>query len=321
MPHYLLAGAGFSRNWGGWLANEAFEYLLGCDEIDDNLRHKLWRSKTNGNGFEDTLADLQQACNHNRDSAVGNQLKILESALVGMFNAMAQSFMRRDFELNTDNRYSIRSFIERFDAIFTLNQDTLLEYHYLHTVVGRGRWSAARIPGVRPLNPCNQSGLSLDRIALMQPDEFAFDPRIQPYFKLHGSCNGVAGPTGERILVMGGNKAITINQFPILTRYDVEFRRLVNVGGSRLMVIGYSFSDAHINKIIGEAIDANRLKLFIVDPQGVDVIDKNRPVPIRIPDPYMEKLAPHIIGASRRSLVDTFASDTVEFDKLSRFFI
>jgi hypothetical protein len=27
---YMLTGAGFSRNWGGWLADEAFEYLLGC---------------------------------------------------------------------------------------------------------------------------------------------------------------------------------------------------------------------------------------------------------------------------------------------------
>jgi hypothetical protein len=30
MPHYLLTGAGFSYNWGGWLAIEAFEYLLGA---------------------------------------------------------------------------------------------------------------------------------------------------------------------------------------------------------------------------------------------------------------------------------------------------
>jgi hypothetical protein len=28
MQHILLTGAGFSRNWGGWLADEAFEYLL-----------------------------------------------------------------------------------------------------------------------------------------------------------------------------------------------------------------------------------------------------------------------------------------------------
>jgi hypothetical protein len=202
MPHYLLTGAGFSRNWGGWLANEAFEYLLGCEEIDDHLRHKLWQDKMSGSGFEDTLADLQQAYNHYRDAAVKEQLQILVSALAGMFNAMAQSFMRRQFELNIDSRYSICSFLERFDAIFTLNQDTLLEYHYLHAVVGRGRWSAARVPGVKPLNVGQQTGLPFDRVALMQPDEFSLDPRIQPYFKLHGSCNWIAGPTGERILIM-----------------------------------------------------------------------------------------------------------------------
>jgi hypothetical protein len=27
MPHILLTGAGFSRNWGGFLATEAFEFL------------------------------------------------------------------------------------------------------------------------------------------------------------------------------------------------------------------------------------------------------------------------------------------------------
>ena len=33
MTYILLTGAGFSRNWGGWLASEAFEYLIGCGEI------------------------------------------------------------------------------------------------------------------------------------------------------------------------------------------------------------------------------------------------------------------------------------------------
>jgi hypothetical protein len=33
MSRILLAGAGFSRNWGGWLADEAFEYLLGCVDL------------------------------------------------------------------------------------------------------------------------------------------------------------------------------------------------------------------------------------------------------------------------------------------------
>ena len=39
MPHHLLTGAGFTRNWGGWLANEAFEYLLGAPDVDEYLRN------------------------------------------------------------------------------------------------------------------------------------------------------------------------------------------------------------------------------------------------------------------------------------------
>ncbi len=46
MSRYLLLGAGFSRNWGGWLAAEAFEYLLGCPEVTRNpeLQALLWRN-------------------------------------------------------------------------------------------------------------------------------------------------------------------------------------------------------------------------------------------------------------------------------------
>ena len=58
MAHVLLTGAGFSRNWGGWLATEAFEYLIGCPEVDEPLRRLLWKHKSRGGGFEDALAEL-----------------------------------------------------------------------------------------------------------------------------------------------------------------------------------------------------------------------------------------------------------------------
>ena len=66
MPHYLLTGAGFSRNWGGWLANEAFEYLLGAPEIDDHLRNVLWGAKLRGEGFEGALSMVQGAYASNK---------------------------------------------------------------------------------------------------------------------------------------------------------------------------------------------------------------------------------------------------------------
>ena len=45
MNFVLLLGAGFTRNWGGWLASEVFEYLLGSPEIDDNLCRLLLHYK------------------------------------------------------------------------------------------------------------------------------------------------------------------------------------------------------------------------------------------------------------------------------------
>jgi len=58
MSCILLTGAGFSYNWGGWLASEAFEYLLGAPELDDFCRDLLWTHKDTG-GFEKALSVLQ----------------------------------------------------------------------------------------------------------------------------------------------------------------------------------------------------------------------------------------------------------------------
>ena len=46
MTHILLTGAGFSRNWGGMLAAEVFQYLLGCNELDEELRRMLLRDQS-----------------------------------------------------------------------------------------------------------------------------------------------------------------------------------------------------------------------------------------------------------------------------------
>jgi hypothetical protein len=77
MTFVLLTGAGFSRNWGGWLATETFEYLLGCSEVDANLRHLLWTSKRNGTGFEDALAHLQEEYQRQRNFQTEKPLRDL----------------------------------------------------------------------------------------------------------------------------------------------------------------------------------------------------------------------------------------------------
>ena len=320
MTHVLLTGAGFSSNWGGRLANDVFHYLLGCDELDDELRRLLWLNRNNNGGFEDVLADLQLATNDDGK----RRYKFLTSALVGMFNGMGLAFMQREFEFRypPDTRYSLASFLPRFDAIFALNQDTLLEQKYIPFVSGQ-RWGGAHLPGLKLLGNLPLSGSVHDRIAPLEPNpsDFRLTPNVQPYIKLHGSCNWNDGSSGGRILVMGGQKAVSINQFPILAWYHQQFRNYLSRPGARLMIIGYSFSDAHINDAIMDAIKGADLRIFLIDPAGEKVLDKRDPR-AQIPDRpgLMEAIPPRIIGMSQRPISSTFNDDIVEHNNLMRFF-
>ena len=92
MPHYLLTGAGFSRNWGGWLASEVFEYLLGSSHVDSGLRTHLWTAKQKGQGFEDVLAYLQFQHEVNWRPQIEQDLRNLTSAVTAMFADMAVGY-------------------------------------------------------------------------------------------------------------------------------------------------------------------------------------------------------------------------------------
>ena len=158
--------------------------------------------------------------------------------------------------------------------------------------------------------------------AMVPPVSLRFprQPSLQPYFKLHGSSNWIDANNGRRLLVMGGNKATTIAQHPILKWNYQRFEEYLAKPSVRLMVIGYSFGDHHINQAIAEAADRGTLRLFVIDPLGVDVLDKNRSAPIPGPDPLFTRLQPHIIGASRRTVREIFGNDRVEHAKVIRFF-
>jgi len=62
VKRYLLIGAGFSYNWGGWLASEAFEFLIGDAAVvaSADLRALLWKHQSKS-GFEAALDELERA--------------------------------------------------------------------------------------------------------------------------------------------------------------------------------------------------------------------------------------------------------------------
>jgi hypothetical protein len=64
------------------------------------------------------------------------------------------------------------------------------------------------------------------------------------------------------------------------------------------------------------------LKIFIVDPLGVDVFDKREKEALirQRPTNLMEALRPRVIGASRRPLLATLGHDRLELGKVRKFF-
>jgi hypothetical protein len=325
MKRILLTGAGFTRNWGGWLADEVFEYLLGDPALDREMRRLLWDTKDRGGGFEAALATV---------SSDADRRRVLESALGRMFQAMNGALARQEFLQTTSFNYDIMSFLPKFDAIFTLNQDLFLEHNYLdeEAMYGpyRERWEGYDMPGVRPGPEKFIEGKRQPRFIecepLDDPAAFKLDPKRQPYVKLHGSSNWyrretVEGQALRTLLIMGGDKATGIAGDPLLHWNLAQFRDQLNQPDARLMIIGYGFGDEHINKILMDAAGRD-LRIFIVDPRGVDVLDKKDPRQIIGPGKteLMSQLRSVTIGASRRSLREIFAGDETGFANLMRFF-
>jgi hypothetical protein len=104
MNYVLLTGAGFSRNWGGWLADECFEYLLSCSEITPVIRRELWKSKNQKLGFENTLQELRALSAKHRDDRHCSELSAFEAMLEGMFHTMRIGFERFSSNLRTTYR-------------------------------------------------------------------------------------------------------------------------------------------------------------------------------------------------------------------------
>lgn len=336
MKHLLLMGAGFSRNWGGWLANEAFEYLLGCPEIvaDEELRLLLWTSQASG-GFETALATLQRDFKRSGSATATEKLVRFQTAVERMFEDMNAGFTGRPGRLfHHEHIRSLGGFLARFDAIFTLNQDLLLEHDYFGgnmfvvNAVSRRNWRGCALPGMRSDGePQVMKHMYADTWAFqtwrpMNPREFVIPLDLQPCFKLHGSSNWFAS-TGQRLLIMGGDKLQEMSLHPILVWYAEQFERMLFEGEARLMIIGYSFRDPHINDVITRAIDRAGLRIFVIDPQGSELARSLNPTnvrPVRVEQPLEQAFKRALIGASRRPLTDTFGTDAVEYKKVMRFF-
>ncbi|MCX7307064.1 MAG: hypothetical protein NTZ72_03590 [Afipia sp.] len=321
-----MLGAGFSRNWGGFLADEAFGYLIGCPEVraDAAVQAALHRRRTAG-GFESALSDIQGSYLHSKGATEKASLDRAQSAITSMFAAMDKGFAERPFEPQNDIAYLVRTFLAKFDAIYSLNQDCLPEIRYLNDNVmlgSSGKWAGWQLPGMRPVHDPNRDPLR-PTPGKRTPDaaNFRVAPNLQPFIKLHGSHNWIADG-GDPLMILGANKSTSIAALDVLRWYLDLFGQEFDKP-TRLMIIGYGFRDPHINENLLTAARAKRLELFLVDALGADALDQNNNTKrgaIYVRSEIDEILSPALIGTSNRSLLSTFNEDRTEHAKFMRFF-
>jgi SIR2-like protein len=306
MNHVLLIGAGFSRNWNGWLANEIIDDLLGRLTDHQDLSDLLRKT----DNFEEALSQIQIEFKSHPNSETVSRLNHFQTAILDSFGAMNQAFASiHSIEFSDKIEFSIQKFLARFDAIFTLNQDLLFELHYNIETHGAGRWNGHNFPSMQP--PMDwRTGLLKDRLDYIwrTTSDFQVSRNLQPIFKLHGSVNWRDQDNGQ-LLVIGGNKESTVQEKEMLKWYSDQFKGYLQIPNTRLMVIGYGFLDHYLNKIIYDAWEQNKFSMFIVHPRG------RKAIPAK---DQLEKISS--IGASTRLLSSTFAGDHAEHGKLMRFF-
>lgn len=250
MKSILLIGAGFSKNWGGRLASEVWAdvFTNGAVQARERVRKALLNERSFEVVMENTLTDP----NYDWE----DQLAI-SGAISTTFKRMDDLFASTMiYAIDKEVNYAtLKHLIKRFSGsfIFSLNQDTLLEKLLQHWSVPFAtpyvqQIGTAKIPDDRPAS------------AAYQPDA-----RSITLVKLHGSRTWI-NSEGVPLMVIGVGKARMIAGSWLLTEYRNIFEAALSSGSVRLMVMGYSFADTHINEIIATAASRQQCGVFVWNP-------------------------------------------------------
>ncbi|MGE4348842.1 MAG: SIR2 family protein [Candidatus Berkiella sp.] len=176
--------------------------------------------------------------------------------------------------------FALKKFLNRFSGsykspgmILTLNHDVLLERlfkndrHYLNFL----------LPFV-DLSVSEKSGMlsKYDVVSFKNNEDYkysthleklsAFDVNVIDYIKLHGSFNW-RDENNNLLIVLGEEKEKNIQGINMLSEYADIFKEIL-AKNPKILCIGYSFNDNHINKLF----DENEVEIQVVNPLGSSVL-------------------------------------------------
>ncbi len=270
----LLTGAGFSKNFGGLLASEMYSGIFSnpiLRELPD-IKNIL-RQNTN---FEFVYAEVVRSENYTPDekmkfhNIVKGVYERMDNSLLGYIHAGCTGY-----DINLENvRRLIGSFASaKPDLVgchFTLNQDRFLERLNRQKALGLATLKYKDYGDAIAEHRLDSS------FTVSLPDEAFIEDFKQHhlesqgdlhYIKLHGSLGWQSVYGGDK-LILGMDKFQDMKQEPLLKWYMSLFEQAIYRKNVRLLIIGYSFGDDHINERLTKAIEEFGLEIHIVSPEN-----------------------------------------------------
>lgn len=276
----LLTGAGFGKNWDGYLANAIWSQLASSLAVRGSPPLASIFNREIGY-FENALAEVRLAAM--KDEALRPAVDALEKEIIEVFIEQEQ-IIRGNYRTGAINAQGVEEMLSlfgrgpvsagnRFQAfdsgyIFTVNQDLLVE-----CITPNGHmYHQPTTPGVAPFTDQQKltrdsfrpDGANLRETRRVRTGEDMTLAGNLNYIKMHGSHEWRTDD-GRDVLVVGGSKEDSIREFPLLATYLEVFSAVCSTPGLRLMVLGYGFGDAHINRIIANGVRSNELTLAVFD--------------------------------------------------------
>jgi hypothetical protein len=270
--HILLTGAGFTKNFNGYLAEEMWAAILRQPEVRGN--HKLRRALLDCMNFEEVYDRIVTSEDY------AEERPSFVTAVRRAYEQMHERICSAELKIGPSAAQACRLILSAFAGrarergfFFTLNQDLFVEHFY-----STSDCPPLFLPGLNCPRWFNRRlGPTLDaetRVTL--PDEQGtnqirerfWDKRQGSfaYIKLHGSL-GWVGHSGDHVMVLGQTKSRLIKQEPLLRWYLSLFKEVLQRPDRYLVTIGYGFRDSHINDIIADAVRDHGLRLCVITPE------------------------------------------------------
>ncbi len=265
----LLTGAGYTKNFGGFLGAEMFIKIFNNPKIQNTPRLKELLQTQDKDDFEAAYAEVFERKGFSEQeqitmaNAVETAYQELDEAIKGWV-----SNETRPYPVSWSGLNKLISLFngssKKKGLFFTLNQDLFMERRSSYAAPG-----ASRFPG--DFYRLSRQSLARESFIRLPPEKEAAQQMLQglanhsglSYIKLHGSY-GWLSSDGSNRMVVGKNKLDIIMKEPLLRSYFELFQNAIRTRNKKLLIIGYGFHDQHINLSIVDAVKNYDLQIFII---------------------------------------------------------